>query len=361
MPDAYAVDKLAAHPETLRKLRETGEGDLLSVHLMPTNRCGHGCAWCSYRMDGNKNSSAFDESKQIPWGAMLSLLDDFETLGVKGVEVTGGGEPLSYRWVTPLWHELARRPFATALVTNGTLLTDELARLITSSHLRWARVSIDSSNPGTYSEARRVKPLEYDRAWNAVELLRKHAPKDPEFRLGVGFVQSNENMGEVHEFVRMAKERGADNVRLSVTFSDHGPNYYKDQEALRRAVEDSKRADADFTGDSFAVNNLIPARVWEVSHPAQDYKRCPTKDVLCVVEGECKVYTCCTFTGSPSGLYGKFTEHAEGFLGLWRGQREWRKKFNASEYCKVSCLYRDRNIAMNKLIDAPEHVHREFI
>jgi hypothetical protein len=137
--------------------------------------------------------------------------------------------------------------------------------------------------------------------------------------------------------------------------------------ALERASEDAHQASLDFTSPSFKVHNLIPIRQWEVAHPTQDYVRCPTKDVLCVVEGSCKVYTCCTFTGSAKGLYGRFIDHAGGFKGLWLEKAEWRRKFSAEKYCTCACLYRDRNMAMNELIDGPilvtqqNKLHREFI
>ena len=91
------------------------------------------------------------------------------------------------------------------------------------------------------------------------------------------------------------------------------------------------------------------------------------KDVLCVIEGECKVYTCCTFTGSEKGCYGKFTDYSGGFKELWEGSVDWRQSFNAKETCTCACLYRNRNLSINELIDQDGEpaerkcVHSEFI
>ncbi len=361
---SYAVDKLASHPVALKQLRETGTAPLISVHLMPQNLCNQRCSFCSYRLPDNKNSSHFNEGVHIPWPDMVRLLADFAEMGVQGIEVTGGGEPLAYPQTRELWEQLASLPFATALVTNGTLLKDR-AELVTQK-MKWARVSIDASNAKTYAEMRKCPAGHFVKAWEAVAQLRKHAPADPDFRLGVGFVLCNENVAEVYDFVRMVKESGADNVRLSVTFSDQNEDFFEDKEAVRRAIGASIAAKQDFEDETFKVHNMMPTRGWEIQHPAQDYKRCPTKDVLCVVEGECKVYTCCTFTGSVHGLYGKFTEHPDGFRGLWDSFREWRRDFRADQYCQCACLYRDRNLAMNELIDgeetpAVEHLHKEFV
>ena len=356
MSSEYSSHKLASHPLVLDQMRRTGEGRLLSVHLMPQNLCNHRCSFCSYRLPENKNSEAFNEAAHIPIQWLNALLDDLESMGVLGIEVTGGGEPLAYPWQHELWSGMARRGFATALVTNGTLLKD--AALVTQS-MKWARVSIDAGTPATYAETRGCPESHFERAWGAVAAMREAAPDDPDFRLGVGFVLSNENLGEILPFVRRARDSGADNVRLSSTFSDKHLDYYKDQGRLAAAVEDARRAKVDFETDDFHVHDFVSTRLWETAHPEQDYRRCPTKDLLCVVEGECRVYTCCTFTGSLSGLYGRFDEHPDGFRGLWEGAAQWRRDFDASTYCKCSCLYRDKNMAMNELIEG--HLHREFV
>lgn len=366
MTDAYAPNKLAAHPEVLADLRAGGPGRLLSVHLMPMNTCNQRCSFCAYRMPDNKNAEDFNESAHLGRVAMIGLLADFAEMGVLGVEVTGGGEPLAYPHTDALWYQLGYHGFDTALVTNGSLMKDR-APLICSTRLKWARVSIDASKPQTHSTMRRCPPDHFAKAWRAVEELRKHAPKDPDFRLGVGFVLSNENWQEVYDFVRMAKEHGADNVRLSSTFSDKHLAYFGPDVDLKAAAHASVQAAADFEDENFKVHNQIPRRLWETEHHAQDYERCTTKDLLCVVEGEGKVYTCCTFTGSNKGLMGNFVQHPRGFRGVWEDNAEWRKALNAKEYCKVACLYRERNLAMIDLIAAPtmppkqEHLHENFI
>lgn len=364
--NAYATDKLAAHPDVLADLRAGGAGRLISVHLMPQNLCNHSCSFCSYRLDQNHNSEAFNEKASIPIGALDSLLADFYSMGVQGVEVTGGGEPLAYKHSDYLWRRLGFYGFATALVTNGSLMHDA-APLICSTKLKWARVSIDSSTNRTHATMRRCPPDHFARAWRAVEQLRRYAPADPEFRLGVGFVLCNENWKEVYGFVKMAKEHGADNVRLSATYSDQHLAYFGPDVSLKDAEYASVQAKADFEDENFKVHNQIPTRLHEIEHPFQDYERCTTKDVLCVVEGEGKVYTCCTFTGSNKGLMGNILTNPKGFRGVWEDNAAWRKSFNAKEYCTVSCLYRGRNLAMIDLIEAKEQVpateamHREFI
>jgi MoaA/NifB/PqqE/SkfB family radical SAM enzyme len=356
----YSTDKLSAYPSKIAKFRDGQDPGLVTVHLMPQNLCNQNCSFCSYRMDGNKNASEFDKKSHIPPGEMFALIRDMKEMGVRGVELTGGGEPLAYPHIVDTVAALVLAGMSIGLVTNGTLLTEEMAEKIGPA-LSWARVSIDCSNPETYATMRRTKPGQFDKAWGAVELLRKYAPDDEDYRLGVGFVLSRENWKEPFEFIKMAHESGADNVRMSSTFHSVGAYFSMLPDHSREAVRLTDVAVEKFSSDTFHINNLMEERLNESSIlSSQDYDRCPTKDLLCVVEGTGKVYTCCTFTGSDKGCYGNFMEHEGGFKGLWEEKEEWRKNFKACDYCKIPCLYRERNLAMNEMIDA-KHTHKEFI
>ena len=357
----YDVDKISFYPEVLDSLKRTGQGRLLTVHLMPQNLCNQHCSFCSYRMPENKNSENFNENSYIPPQHLHALFDDFMELGVEGIEVTGGGEPLAYPYSDDLWGGLRRTGIATALVTNGTLL-DRHYEKIRETNLKWLRVSIDAANSETYSIMRKTSKRQFFKAWEGVKRVADNPPISDEFRLGVGFTQSNENMFEVYDFVGQAKDAGADNVRLSLTFSDKHLDYFKDHKALTYALQDSLRAEHDFGGKDFKVINLMPQRYNETVNAFQNYPKCHTKDVLCVVEGEGKVYTCCTFTGSKSGYYGNFIDYPGGFKALWGDKAQWRSSFDPRKSCQVACLYEQRNLKMLELVENQEpKIHKEFI
>lgn len=368
--EAYATNKLAAHPDALAKMRATGEGTLLTVHLMPQNVCNHRCTFCAYRMPDNRQSEAFDESQHIAWTDMVALLDDLQTLGVKAVEVTGGGEPLAYPHIVELLRELDRRNFKIGLVTNGTLAQRidggyGLARLC-AANLQWVRISIDAADAHTYARMRKVPMSQFHRPWElASQLGAMRGIMRPDFRLGLGFVIDNENVGEVYEFVRMAKASGADNVRLSVTFSSQDLDHFQDQGALRMAIAMAEKAERDFDSPAFRVHNQTVRRMEELETPVQDYPSCPTANVLCVVEGAGDVFTCCTFTGSRKGKLGNIRD---GFLAVWEGSRAFREGIDPRRYCKLACLYRAKNLEMLRLLGAAEQapvpaevLHKDFL
>lgn len=367
MKNAYAKDKLAAHPDILADLRRGGPGRLLQIHLSWQNTCNQNCSFCSYRMDANKNSEAFDKKKHLSVEDLGPLLEDFKEMGVQAIELTGGGEPLLHPQFDEAWELLAAGPWDIGIVTNGTMLTEERSKKVVP-RLKWLRISIDAGRAETYALMRRTPVGHFSRAWEAVRYARHYAPCDPEFRLGVGFVAANENWREVTTLTALAKAAGADNVRLSSTFSDQHLAYFGQDFDPEEAAYRSQEAERLFSDDTFTVHNHIPTRLWETEHPEQDYEACYTKDLLCFVEGSGTIYMCCTWAGSEKGCYGNYLEHPGGFRGLWEEAQEWRQKFRACDYCKVSCLYRDRNLEMIGMVEAteppqpsPDIIHKNFI
>jgi molybdenum cofactor biosynthesis enzyme MoaA len=360
----YATDKLSAYPDVIQSLSTTGDGRLLTVHLMPQNVCNQRCAFCSYRMEGNKNSQHFDEGEHLPLDILHRTLDTLADMDVQGIELTGGGEPLAYPRISTLLRELWARKFAVGLVTNGTLYHRAKADIHEMGDaLRWVRVSIDAASPSTYSAMRQAPAAQFSAPWDMVrDLAAKRGRFHPEFAIGVGFVLCNENIGQVRKFCEMARDTGADNVRLSMTFSDRHLDFFDDRDALVDAVSESLRAVQDLESPTFRIHNLLPVRYAEQHEPAQDYKRCPTKDVLCVIEGSGNVYSCCTFTGTKKGLWGNIIDDPDGFRGVWGASADRRRSWDARVECQVACLYRQRNLAMNDLVDSHVPItHREFI
>ena len=64
------------------------------VQIDPVAFCNHDCSFCTYRYTQDDDMNALFNLKDIiPLRKMLEIFDDCVELGVKAVEITGGGEP----------------------------------------------------------------------------------------------------------------------------------------------------------------------------------------------------------------------------------------------------------------------------
>ena len=160
--------------------------------------------------------------------------------------------------------------------------------------------------------------------------------------------------------MRLAVSSGADNVRLSSTYSDEGMARF-DGLDVGRIVEASRVAEQIGADAGVEVHNLLPTRLQETERKTQDYPRCFAKDMLCVVEGSGRVYTCCTFTGSDKGIQGNYLQHPLGFRGVWQDADGFRRGLDPRTYCQVACLYEQRNRRMAEIVNGGDMLHKEFV
>lgn len=379
MPAAqpYSTQKLVHHPEALAAMRARRHQSPTLIHYMPALACNQHCAFCSYghrtaddppEQFGWKNMALMSDA-YMPADKMRECVSDWRAMGVKAVELTGGGEPLLWPAIDEFLCLAADWGVDIGLVTNGTALTEMRADRFTMTNWKWSRVSIDAGSREQYVATRRVPLSHWDHAWRGVERLAERR-RTPEQRVGVGFVVDRSNFAGVYEACRLAWEHGADNVRVAVAFTPAHLSRFP-AGALEEAGAQAQRAAEDFKG-RIQVNDLVSERASNIAAESQDYALCAAKEVLCVVGGDSRVYTCCTLAFTHAGMVGSIADRS--FRDLWESG-EVRAMFaahDARDVCRVPCLYERRNKRALELVAmAPEEVatlaasdpgiHRNFI
>lgn len=293
-------------------------------------------------------------------------------IGTKCVELTGGGEPMAYPHLTALIEAIAAAKMDLALVTNGTLVTPAKAAHLGRVPFVWVRVSIDAGTPEDYARIRNVPKEHWARAWEAVALLSAQKRKPyahPESRVGVGYVLDRDNWRGVYEACRLAKGYGADNIRISSSFTPDGLSRF-DGECFTSVPEQVARAKADFEDGTFQINDLSTERWHNVVVGKQEYPLCAWKEIGCVIGADANVYACCSYAYARAGLMG--TIHDKTFAEMWFGEgAEWRAAHDPRRDCPIHCLYEKRNVEALRLMGdrqyatsvaaEPPPPHRNFV
>jgi wyosine [tRNA(Phe)-imidazoG37] synthetase (radical SAM superfamily) len=374
----YSTQKIIHHPAALNYMRLRIPQSPVQIHFMPALACNQHCTFCAYghrtKDDGEeqmgwKNMEMMSDAF-LPRTKMMECVKDWKAMGVKAIEVTGGGEPLIWPHIDEFFQLVAEWGVDIALVTNGTALTEKRADMFDLTNWRWARVSIDAGSLGEYCATRRVNW----RQWNlALQAIRRLADRksDSEQRVGVGYVVDHSNWSSVYEGIRIAKAYGADNVRISAAFTPQNVLRFP-PEAVKEATAQGAKAKEDFEDSSFQVNDLFAERVGNLLLGAQDYEYCAAKEVICIVGGDQNVYTCCTLAFNAKGLVGSIAD--QSFRELWEGEHRYRyyAHHDARIVCDVECLYEKRNKQTLRLLEASEaelealreqdtSIHRNFI
>jgi radical SAM protein with 4Fe4S-binding SPASM domain len=348
--DSYSYLKALRHPDVLNGIRENHPTRLPHVEIILADLCQQACNFCAYRLPGYTSNQLFDEKRMMPKAKALEILEDCTAIGVEAVQFTGGGEPTIY----PAFAEILERTIALglkfSLVSNGVRITPSLASLVAKAS--WVRISLDSAQEATYVQIRHVHPSHWEKAKNAVKLLKEAGTPV----LGVGFTVTPENWQDVYEAANLARDLGADNFRISAMFSQHDEKPFIPFHA--EAVELCRKA-ASLSTPSFTVYNRFGDRLEDLTQKNPEDQLCGYQFFTTYIGADLNVYRCCGYAYNERGLMGSLKE--QRFKDFWLAQARFdeQKAFDARG-CE-RCQFRRINSALAYVLDEKPRLHEEFV
>ena len=346
--DEYSPYKIVHHMDKLNELKDGKQPTPLQVQIIPSNRCNQRCSFCAYRMKGYLSNEQFEERDILSYSKIKEILTDCQHMGVKGIQYTGGGEPLVHPDIKQIFKDTLNHNLEIALVTNGQNLDEDTCKILTDA--TWVRISLDSSNASMYKRIRKVN--QFNNVINNIKTLVKYR-KD--CVIGIGYVVCKENWKGILKAAQMAKDLGVQNFRISASFTPQGYSYFDGflEEAKELAQQASELSDENFT-----VFNLFNDRIQDTFEGVQDYEKCPVKELLTYIGADYNVYTCCTLAFNQRGLIGSIKN--QSFYELWNSE-EKKKMFsghNPSIHCQHTCMFKNKNIFINYCTkNDPQHVN----
>jgi len=162
-----------------------------------TDRCNLACSHC-YSSSGPGRET----DRELSTAEALALIDDLAAMGVPLI-LFSGGEPLLREDIWVLARHATEKGIKTALSTNGTLISADVARKIRESGIEYAGISLDGAEAATHDRFRNA-PGAFERSIAAFSRCR-----DAGVRCGVRVTLTTENCGELEALIDRAKEIGA--------------------------------------------------------------------------------------------------------------------------------------------------------
>lgn len=161
-----------------------------------TRRCNLSCEHC-YNASGSQGSS-----DELSTNEALAFLDDCRNLRVPVLLLTGG-EPLMREDIWELASYARDLGIKTAISTNGTLITPEIANKIKESGIGYVGISLDGARAETHDRFRN-SPGAFEKSVRAFSYCQ-----DAGIRCGVRVTLTRENMYELGDLIDLALEIGA--------------------------------------------------------------------------------------------------------------------------------------------------------
>ena len=350
----YSYLKVFRHTSKLEAIRNNTVTPPVYMRIKPISACNHHCSYCSYHDLDLKLRTRFNFKDQLSGEIMTALVEDILNMGVKAVTFSGGGEPLLYPHINEAMQKLRAGGVDLSMITNGQLLKDQSAHIL--GRAKWVRVSMDSCDASQYSRGRDI-PEEWfhDICDNIRNFSRT---KNPGCELGVNFVVTPDNAGQVYEMARFVKELGADHIKVTAMVA-------KDLDALHApfktaVIRDIQRAQSDLEDKTFKVINKYEHDFDSNTVSRRQYVRCPIQQFVTVVASDGKVYLCHDKAYTPGGELGDLRENR--FKEIWFSAATQKRfqEFDATQECRHHCVYDQRNVLINDYLDLNED-HINFI
>jgi len=175
--------------------------------------CNLNCLFCRRQ---NQLEAFYRDHRELPDQKYMEIVEEAVALGVKAINIKGGGEPLIRRALMRELVPLIRRnKVHGSLITNGTLLDEPLAELMVRWEWNELSVSLDSPEAATHDYLR-DKPGTFDRLMAGQrwinEFKRRHKAALPHVKWHS--VLTNRNHRRVADMLRLAAENGAAEVEF---------------------------------------------------------------------------------------------------------------------------------------------------
>jgi len=175
------------------------------VEISWQDRCNIDCFFCS-------TAEVRAGNFELPAARLEALFDEMRDLGVRGVRLMGGGEPLFRRDAAALVAALGHRNLrVTDVTTNGVLLTEPVVRALFATGCDEICVSLNTAEPASYAAMMQTTAKNFDRV---VENVRRAAAIKRETgaacAIKLQFLVYRDNYRQLPEMHRLFRESGAD-------------------------------------------------------------------------------------------------------------------------------------------------------
>lgn len=349
--NVYNTSKLAFHPEKITSLANQRITAPIYVRIKPTNKCNHGCSYCSYAPNNECPVSEIINMKdEIPKSKLLEILDDFKEIGVKAVTYSGGGEPLIYPNISEIMKKTLDSEIDLSIITNGQKLSGEKAEILKNS--KWVRVSSSENDAKIFSEIRKRPESWFYSLVNNIKNFAKI--KNPDCELGINYVVYNDNFDRVYNSAKFFMGLGVNHIKFTPVYN---PNFEEYHNPIKdKVMSQIEKARTEFSNPNFTIYDTYQNDFELTGLSKRSYPKCYINQIIPVIGADSIVYFCHDKTYTKNGALGSIKDMS--FKELWFSKESKEKfdNFDPRISCKHHCTYDSRNILTGKMIKDPTNI-----
>lgn len=216
--------KLLAHVDRWKKIKRGKPiPPPILITVDPTNVCNLNCIWCNAEFIRKERKGSLSKKMLLNLADFLPRWGEGSPDWVQGVGavcIAGGGEPL-LNPATPVFiDKVTETGIEVGIVTNGSMINRYIDSL---SHCTWVGVSVDAARSETFNKFKGVHLNNtFDHIIENIATLTDYAKrhnnrlglKHPAYGVSYKYLLYKDNIGEIYQAAKLAKEIGCKNIHL---------------------------------------------------------------------------------------------------------------------------------------------------
>lgn len=337
--DKFEIDKkIFSHKERLLNLLDGEIVYPINIEVDPSNACNEKCIWCCWK-EHQKDRTKMEKS------LLEKIIQNLAKVGVKSINWTGGGEPLTNKYVPDGMKLSKSLGMQNGIFTNGISINPSIAETLVEN-CEWTRISLGAATPKTFYRCHGTR--KFGRVIENIQLLKHFKDKSKSTTtLGWSMLVVKENFKELPLAATYTKEIGLDyfqgkpDIRMgSEDFAWWDKEVMPLFEKARRDLEDKdfKILIAQYTQDKYGIEGTRFRDSIRSSLEISDSEKskCYVHNFVTAITANGDVAFCKNLRDNEEYLLGNIKDSS--FEEIWNSKRkkEIEEEINYNG-CRVFC------------------------
>lgn len=372
----FAGTKVLWHPDKLSTFHhEPQKVGPITVEFHPTNRCNHRCPACTFGIPDRANTFT---NVDFDVKLLQELIEDLRELEVRGIDISGGGEPLMHPALPRFIEEFHSNGFDVGLVTNGSRLNhtgrNSSAAKIRNAILKnctWCRISVDAGSQVVYEKMHGKTPaVNFAVLLESIKILCSEKVKSgSNTTIGVSFLLTPDNYLDLIKSVCLFREvPGLDYFQIKpIVIPPCDRINHPNMIFWDRRLFDALITVKAYEKKSFRIYTLGFKFIDMLLNEAEGlpFKKCWAHPFYPTICADGTVVVCChmlnfILEGKNVGKYGKITSNKR-FKKIWLEHKRFETGRNINtRLCPCNCKLSEANKMLQQMYET-KPLHTNFI
>ncbi|MBU0614461.1 MAG: radical SAM protein [Nanoarchaeota archaeon] len=329
------------------------EGDYLGImpfsgEFVTTMNCSNRCSIpCSYEVakkieglwEKNQFSNPIAQMQSLGFAEML--VDRLVEAGVKGLTLTGGGEPFLFTGLEELAHYVTSNGIDLVVYTNGNSVSKSRINRLLEAEPMLVRVSLNAGTKDVYNAFHSPLNPEHalDNSLDTIETLARGSILNPKISVGVGVVINKVNEGDLVEVAYRLRDI-TEKTGGGIGFVTYRPAFnYFGSEQLKCDILDRTHEIVEtevreaLRGTGIKVSN-VTSRYLALKQDTRYYNACRASGLFYEVAPSGNLHLCCDRNCHRDYIIGNLSR--QSLAEIWQSQQRIDMIHETdSDYCKT--------------------------